>query len=147
MFGKNEEGDFTPEVNTTKGTVIGKAVKVEGALVAKENIRVEGVVEGKVRTEKHLIIGEGAVINADINALTAYVAGDVRGNVNVKQKLELSNTAKINGNVSAKVITMAEGAILNGKCSMGENMQENKNNNGNKNFKVEEKKDVIEEKK
>lgn len=146
MFGKNEEGISMPELNTSNGTIIGKAVKVEGALVAKENIRVEGVVEGKIKTEQHLIIGEGAVINADIDANTAFIAGDVHGNVSVKNKLELASSAKINGNVTAKSVAMAEGSVLNGNCRMGEVVPENKNNNGNKNFKPEEKKELAEEK-
>ena len=123
MFGgKDEEGFTTISESGTgdKATVIGKAVKIEGVLSAKENIRIEGIVEGKVKTEKDLVVGEGAVINADINAGTARIAGDVQGNVLVKNKLELSSTAKINGNIKAKVVVMAEGAVLNGKCVMGE---------------------------
>lgn len=123
MFGgKDEEGFTTISESGTgnKATIIGKAVKIEGVLSAKENIRIEGIVEGKVKTEKDLVVGEGAVINADINAGTARIAGDVQGNVLVKNKLELSSTAKINGNIKAKVVVMAEGAVLNGKCVMGE---------------------------
>jgi cytoskeletal protein CcmA (bactofilin family) len=123
MFGGKEEDGFTTISETNSGdkaTVIGKAVKVEGVLSAKENIRIEGIIEGKVKTEKDLVVGEGAVINADINAGTARIAGDVQGNVTVKNKLELSATAKITGNIRAKVVIMAEGAVLNGKCVMGE---------------------------
>jgi cytoskeletal protein CcmA (bactofilin family) len=100
------------------GTVVGKAVKIEGNLIAKEDIRVEGIVEGKIITEKHLYIGEGAVINADIEAHSALIAGDVHGNVKVTTRLELANAAKINGNVKAKVVIMSEGAVLNGQCEM-----------------------------
>ena len=123
MFGGKEDEGFktTSEMATAdKATVIGKAVKIEGVLSAKENIRIEGIVEGKVKTEKDLMVGEGAVINADITAGSARIAGDVQGNVIVKNKLELSSTAKITGNIRAKVVTMSEGAVLNGKCVMGE---------------------------
>lgn len=146
MFGKNDDGITMTEVSTHNGTLIGKAVKVEGALVAKENIRIEGVVEGQIKTEQHLIVGEGAVINADIMAATAYIAGDVKGNVEVKDKLELSKTAKINGNVSARTVTMAEGAVLNGNFKMGEVISDNKNNNNNKNLKFDAKTVSAEEK-
>jgi cytoskeletal protein CcmA (bactofilin family) len=100
------------------GTVVGKAVKIEGNLIAKEDIRIEGIVEGKIITEKHLYVGEGAVINADIEAQSAHIAGDVRGNVKIQSRLELANAAKINGNVKAKVVVMSEGAVLNGQCEM-----------------------------
>lgn len=123
MFGpKNETTDnsmsMSREASREVGTVVGKAVKIEGNLIAKEDIRVEGIVEGKIITEKHLYIGEGAVINADIEAHSAHIAGDVHGNVNIVTRLELSNAAKINGNVKAKVVVMSEGAVLNGQCVM-----------------------------
>lgn len=144
MFSKNETGNnMLSDINGKKGTIIGKAVKVEGTLAAKENIRVEGVVDGKIKTDKHLVVGEGAVINADIFATTAFIAGDVKGNVNIKDKLELSNSAKVNGNVKAKIVSMAEGAVLNGEFNMGEN---NNNNNQYKN-KIENKNDKTDEKK
>lgn len=108
------------------GTVVGKAVKIEGNLIAKEDIRIEGIVEGKIITEKHLFVGEGAVINADIEAQSAHIAGDVRGNVKIQSRLELANAAKINGNVKAKVVVMSEGAVLNGQCEMGKDVAEKK---------------------
>jgi cytoskeletal protein CcmA (bactofilin family) len=123
MFGpKNETTDnsmsMSREASREVGTVVGKAVKIEGNLIAKEDIRVEGIVEGKIITEKHLYIGEGAVINADIEAHSALIAGDVHGNVKITTRLELANAAKINGNVKAKVVVMSEGAVLNGQCEM-----------------------------
>src|SRR6056297_819082 len=108
MFSKNEKGNnMLSDINGKKGTIIGKAVKVEGTLAAKENIRVEGVVDGKIKTDKHLVVGEGAVINADIFATTAFIAGDVKG----------------------KIVSMAEGAVLNGEFNMGENNNNNQYKN------------------
>ncbi len=123
MFGgKNEttnSGMMMHEPSSKEvGTVVGKAVKIEGNLIAKEDIRIEGIVEGKIITEKHLYLGEGAVINADIEAQSAHIAGDVRGNVKIQSRLELANAAKINGNVKARVVVMSEGAVLNGQCEM-----------------------------
>ncbi len=113
MF-KKEEGIDEVE------TVIGPSVQVEGDFVAAGDVIVEGVVSGKLRTEKNLRIGEGAKIFANVAAANALIAGEVQGNIKIKESLELTNTAKIFGDIKARVLTVTSGSILHGKCQVGE---------------------------
>lgn len=99
-------------------TVIGPSVKVEGDFTSKGNVTVEGVVHGSIKTEKDLKVGVGAKISASIAATNAFIAGEVKGNVKVSGRLELADTSKIYGDIEAKSVIMAAGAILNGKCTM-----------------------------
>jgi cytoskeletal protein CcmA (bactofilin family) len=99
-------------------TIIGPSVKVEGDFVSKGNVTVEGAVYGTLKTDKDLKIGSVAKISANVIAANAFVSGEVKGNVKVHGKLELSDTSKIFGDVEAKTLIMAAGAVLNGKCSM-----------------------------
>lgn len=99
-------------------TIIGPTVKVEGDFASKGNVTVEGMVSGTLKTDKDLKIGAGAKVSASVSATNAFIAGEVKGNVKVGGKLELTDTSKIYGDVEAKIITMAAGAVLNGKCSM-----------------------------
>lgn len=99
-------------------TFIGSSVKVEGDFVSKGNVTVEGMVCGTLKTEKDLKVGAAAKISASVFATNAYVAGEVKGNMKVSGKLELTDTSKIYGDVEAKTIVMAAGAVLNGKCTM-----------------------------
>lgn len=99
-------------------TVIGPSVKVEGDFTSKGNVTVEGVVHGTIKTEKDLKVGVGAKISASVFATNAFIAGEVKGNVKVGGRLELSDTSKIYGDIEAKIVTMAAGAIMNGKCTM-----------------------------
>ncbi len=99
-------------------TLIGSSVKVEGDFVSKGNVTVEGMVCGTLKTEKDLKVGVGAKISANVFATNAVVAGEVKGNMKVSGKLELTDTSKIYGDVEAKTVVMSAGAILNGKCTM-----------------------------
>ncbi len=111
----NKQTDENPkEVET----VIGPSVKVEGNFVGQGNIVVEGVVNGMLKTQHNLRIGRDAKIKADVEAANIFVAGEIRGNVKIKEKTELTSSAKIFGNIETKTLSVAEGAVLQGKCLM-----------------------------
>lgn len=112
MF-KKEDGDNIE-------TIIGPSVQVEGNFVANGDVIVEGIVAGSLKTEKNLRVGERAKIYADVSAANALIAGEIQGNVKVKENLELTSTAKVFGEVKTKVLTIAAGACLNGRCAAGE---------------------------
>lgn len=100
-------------------TIIAASVKVEGDFVSQGNVLIEGVVEGSLKTERDLRVGERARIAADVHASNATVAGEVRGNLVVAERLDLEPTARVFGDVRTKVLTVASGASVNGKISMG----------------------------
>lgn len=99
-------------------TIIGPTVKVNGNFSGSGDINVEGSVVGTLKTSKNLRIGQSAHVKADVSADNAFVAGEIRGNVSCKGKLELTATAKIVGNVEAQILVVASGAVLHGKCQM-----------------------------
>lgn len=100
-------------------TIIGSTVKIEGNFKGDGDVVVEGEVAGKLSTKKNLTVGENAKIAADVEAINALVAGQIVGNLKITESLELTATAKITGDVSAKILTVATGARLDGKISMG----------------------------
>jgi len=99
-------------------TIIGASVKVEGNFVGEGDVVVEGMVIGTIKTAKNLQVGAAAKVQADIEADNVTVSGEIRGNVTCRGRLVMSATAKIFGNVRASIISISEGAILHGKCSM-----------------------------
>lgn len=122
MFQKNampsRENGHEPE------TIIAASVKVEGDFASEGNVLIEGVVEGSLRTERDLRVGERARIAADVTAANAVIAGEVRGNLVVGERLELEPTARVYGDVRTKVLVVASGASLNGKILMGAEVAE-----------------------
>lgn len=101
-------------------TVIGHSIKIEGDLVSAGSIVVEGEVTGSVKTDQTLRIGEKAKVTAEVRAKEAFVSGKVNGNIIVEGKLELNESAEVNGDIQAKTVSIAAGAVFNGKCSMTE---------------------------
>jgi len=109
----NRDGGHEPE------TVIAASVKLEGDFQSQGNVLIEGVVEGSLKTERDLRVGENAHITADVTAANAVIAGEVRGNVYVSERLELESTARVHGDVRTKVLVVASGASINGRLAMG----------------------------
>jgi len=102
-------------------TIIGPSIKVKGNFHGQGNIIIEGTVEGSVKTNGFLLIGDKAKINADISAKNAKIGGEIKGNVKIEEYLEIKSSAKINGDISTKKISIEKNAIFNGRCDMGAN--------------------------
>lgn len=114
MFKENQSG-----VQETD-TIIGPSVKVEGDFVTEGNIIVEGTICGTIKTSQNLKVGPESKIFANVSAENALISGEVQGNLNVSGKLELTSTAKIFGDVKTGNISIASGAVINGKYQMGD---------------------------
>jgi cytoskeletal protein CcmA (bactofilin family) len=110
---------FKSDNHTEADTIIGPSVQVEGDLLSQGNIHIEGAVNGSIETTANLTIGEGAHITANVKAANAYIAGQLKGNLVVQEKLELATTSRIEGDVMAKILVITEGAQLDGRCQMG----------------------------
>lgn len=99
-------------------TVVGPSVNVEGDLNSAGNIVVKGTVHGSVYTTRHLTVEPGAKIVANIRSGSATVSGEIRGNIKVKDFLQLTSTSKLLGDITAKVFTVEPGAAIYGKITM-----------------------------
>lgn len=101
-------------------TVVGPTVKIEGDLVSEGDIKIDGLVTGKIKTTKNLYVGSMAKIEADVEAQNAILSGIVKGDIDVKESLVIQETGKVSGNVSCGRISIAEGAHFSGNCTMPE---------------------------
>ncbi|MAG11404.1 MAG: hypothetical protein CMI52_01175 [Parcubacteria group bacterium] len=119
-------------------TIVGPSVKVEGDFVSKGNVVIEGMVSGSVKTDKNLRVEEGACINANVKAENVRVAGEVKGNVQVKGLLELTESARVLGDVQTKTLVVAAGATLHGNCVMDEERAAKTPKRGRAKIEVEE---------
>lgn len=99
-------------------TVVGPSVHVEGDFSSEGNILVKGTVSGNVKTSKLLTVEHGAKIFANVKGANAFIAGEVKGNVRVDDKLELTATARIEGDIACSVLVVEGGALIHGKVSM-----------------------------
>ena len=100
-------------------TIIGPSVKVEGDFFGEGDVVVEGIVTGNLKTKNHLKVMEGAKIQAEVEAKSAFIAGEILGNVTVSDELELTSSSKVKGDLTANLLSVEKGATINGKISMG----------------------------
>ena len=99
-------------------TIIGPSVMVKGNLSSNGNIVIEGILKGGVKTSGHVFIGDKAQITADLEAKSARIGGEIKGNLKIEEALEIVSSAKIFGDIECSSLSIETGAILNGKCTM-----------------------------
>ncbi len=99
-------------------TVVGPSVHVEGDFASEGNIVVKGIVSGSVATSKHLQVEHGAKIFANVKAGSGTISGEVKGNIRMQDKLELTSTAQVAGDIDCQVLVVEAGALILGKITM-----------------------------
>lgn len=93
--------------------------ELTGEICFRDLLRVDGHVAGKILSEKGtLIISIQARVDADIEANTVMISGEVNGNVVAYNRVELSPGAVITGNISAGSLEIRPGAVFHGSCCM-----------------------------
>ncbi len=101
-------------------TLIGPGTSIKGEITLSAPARILGEVEGRITSSGRVEIGAGALCKATIEAASVLIDGTVHGSVLARERLELSPTAVIKGDVVAARLVAAEGSTLCGHCSVGE---------------------------
>ena len=105
--------------SSTISTLLGRDTQIEGTLTFQETIRIDGTVKGKLISSKGtVIVGEKAIIDADVRVGVAIIRGKITGKVEAGQRIEIYAPAQVNGDISAPTITIDSGVIFNGQCQM-----------------------------
>jgi cytoskeletal protein CcmA (bactofilin family) len=99
---------------------IGKALRVEGKVIRKEDLSIDGEVEGSIEVGDHnLTIGPGAAVKADLAARIITISGAVTGNVHASEKVDLRVTGSVTGDIRAPRFEMAERSMVTGRVETG----------------------------
>lgn len=93
---------------------------MQGTLSFKDpvNLRINGKFEGTLETKGNLTVGQAAVVVAEIIGDNIIIGGKVKGRIIARERLTLLPTAVVEGNVQPARLNVAEGAVLEGHCSM-----------------------------
>jgi cytoskeletal protein CcmA (bactofilin family) len=96
--------------------VIGKGVTIKGQIFSREDLTIDGEVDGSVELHEHrLTIGEKGTIRADVTANEIVVLGSIHGNVEATEKIDIRKQASITGDIKAARIETEDGAYLKGR--------------------------------
>ncbi len=120
-------------------TIIGLNVTLKGNLHNKGSIQVNGTIEGEVKSDENINVGETAQIKGPVTAKIIEISGEVKGVVTAEDKLEINPTGKIYGDINAKSLIIKQGAVFVGKSLMP--AEANKGHEETKEPAIEETKD------
>ncbi len=98
---------------------IGKSISIKGDVTGDEDTIIEGRVEGRVELKNHhLTVGPNGDVKGEIHAKQCTVVGVVQGNVTATERIEISESGRIEGDLSSPRLLVQEGAQVNGNISM-----------------------------
>jgi cytoskeletal protein CcmA (bactofilin family) len=103
-------------------TLLGRGSEFEGKLTFEGTVRIDGKLSGEIFSEDVLVVGEGAMVNAEIDVGVIIVEGNVTGNIRAKRAVELHAPARVKGNIETPSLYIDKGVMFEGFSKM-ENIQ------------------------
>ncbi|MEI8346885.1 MAG: polymer-forming cytoskeletal protein [Pseudomonadota bacterium] len=106
--------------NNEISAVIEEGCKFEGNLSFNGVARIAGMVSGSIFSNDTVIISEGAIINADVNANIIIISGTVKGNIKATSRVEIIKPARFEGTITTPSLIVEEGVIFHGTTKMAD---------------------------
>jgi len=105
--------------NSRSEAMIGPSIEIKGSVSGDEDLVIQGTVEGTVELGSHQVtVGPSGKVNADINAKVVSIDGEVSGDLTGSEKVVISKSGNVRGNIVAPRVTLEEGAIFKGSIDM-----------------------------
>jgi cytoskeletal protein CcmA (bactofilin family) len=102
-------------------TVIGKSVTIRGEVSGKEDLYMDGTVEGTISLpDSRLTLGPNAHVMADLSAHDVVIYGRVEGNIRATGRIELRESAQVKGDIVAERLSIEENATIKGKVELSD---------------------------
>ncbi len=108
-----------PEPARGGGAILGRSVTLKGQLYGREDVTIDGEVEGTVELQEHrLTVGPTGKVVATIKAREIVVLGTVQGNIETREKIEIRKDAKVVGDIRTARIVIEDGAYFKGSIDI-----------------------------
>ncbi|HEU4684857.1 MAG TPA: polymer-forming cytoskeletal protein [Nitrospira sp.] len=118
--GQSDNGLPMKAVTEDISAFVGKGVEFKGTISYNGTVRIDGSLDGEIRTDGTLLIGEDAVIQAKISAGTIVCKGKITGDVIAKERVKLRAPAVVTGSVKTPMLSMEDGVLFNGGLEMNQ---------------------------
>jgi cytoskeletal protein CcmA (bactofilin family) len=107
------------QAGSGKAVNIGPSVHIKGTLSGREDLTVDGKVEGKITLKEHVLtIGTNGQIEAALQAKAVIVHGKVVGDITADNRVEIASSGTVTGDVRAPRVAIADGAMFRGSVDM-----------------------------
>ena len=115
-----EPAHTTDAYRTGAGSAtIGKSVVIKGQIYSREDLVIDGEIEGSVEAIEHrVVIGPNGKVNAGVKAREIMVQGSIRGDVEAGDKIDIRREAKLVGNIKTQRIVIEDGAYFKGSVDI-----------------------------
>lgn len=108
-----------PEVSRGGAATIGKNVTITGNIIAREDLLIDGEVEGTVESHEHRVtVGPNGKVRAGIKAREVVIIGSVNGNVEASDKIDIRKEARLVGDIRTTRIVIEDGAFFKGSIDI-----------------------------
>lgn len=107
-------------------TIIGPDASFKGELSFEKGLRLMGKFEGKINTGGRLHVAREARMAADVDGGSIVVEGEVKGNLTANDRVELKQSARLEGDLRATKLTVDEGAVFSGHVTVGPDAVKNR---------------------
>ncbi len=101
-----------------KQAVIGPSMTIKGEIRAREELLVDGEVEGQLESQSLLTVGPNGKVLGNIKAREVAIFGSVRGNVQVAEKIAIREQGSLIGDIKGAGISIDDGAYFKGSIDI-----------------------------
>lgn len=105
-------------------TLIGEGSVLEGSCISEADIRVEGEVNGDLRTSGEVVIGEKGSVRSEIHARDVTIAGRMEGTVRATGVVRITPSGRLTGMVEASSLIIEKGAVFQGTSRMADGSED-----------------------
>jgi cytoskeletal protein CcmA (bactofilin family) len=117
MFSDNKKPRAMNEIGGQPNR-IEKNTKIKGDIISEADFRIDGKLDGNVKTSGKVVIGKGGYIHGKVECVNADIEGSFNGELFVSELLSLKDSAVIEGTVSVSKLAVEPGATFNASCTM-----------------------------
>ena len=122
---KKEKTTYSPSEPGSAQNRINEGTKLKGDITSTGFFRIDGTIEGNIKTPSKVVIGKSGVVNGTLTCENADVEGSFNGNLKVSGTLSLKSTARIEGDVVVGKLAVEPGATMNASCLMQDGVSKN----------------------
>jgi len=99
-------------------SILGEGLEFQGELSFTHGIRIDGNVQGKIRSDATIVVGPKGKVSADIAIRSISINGELRGTIHASERVEIHKMGRVFGELYTPCLIIEAGAVFEGKCNM-----------------------------